>query len=393
MADRRPEYQAIVCGAGPAGLAAAACLQRAGVSTLVLEQSGQVGSSWRSRYDGLRLNTLGWMSTLPGYHLGRRPRRFPTRDEWVSYLERYAQHHRLQLRCDTEVQRVDREQDGWLVHVPDEPLPARCVVVATGYDRQPSLPEWPGRDKFSGQLIHSSEYRDPSPYRGADVLVVGPNVTGSELAYFLAEAGASRVRVATRTPPNITRRCRLGVPLNPAAVALEHLPAAFGDRAAALSQRLMFGDLSAYGLPRPPLGLVSNNRERHQGPVVDDGFVRAVKQGKVEIVAAVEEFEGPDVILSDESRIQPEVVIAATGYKRGLEQLVGHLGILDADGNPQVFGPRTHPDAPGLYFVGYATPIYGQIRGIRLDAKRVARAVRAEGGRVGPSPSADGLSA
>jgi putative flavoprotein involved in K+ transport len=68
-------------------------------------------------------------------------------------------------------------------------------------------------------------------------------------------------------------------------------------------------------------------------------------------------------------------VIAATGYRRGLEPLVGHLGVLDSDGYPQLLGPMTHPDAPGLHFVGYATPLYGQLRGIRLEAKRVARTV------------------
>jgi len=369
------DYEAIVCGAGAAGLASAAMLQRAGVPCLVLERSGQVGASWRSRYDGLRLNTLGWMSTLPGHHVGRRARHFPTREEWVAYLERYAHHHDLRIEFGTEVQRIDRERGGWGIETSRGRLRARLVVLATGYDHDPRLPDWPGRETFAGELIHSAEYSNPVPYRGRDVLVVGPNVTGSEVAFFLAEGGASRVRVATRTPPTILRRCRLGVPVNPAAVILNRLPAAIGDRLAALAQRVMFGDLTHYGLPRPRLGLVSTNRKRRQGPAIDDGFVGAVKQGRVEIVAAVESFEGADVVLADGSRIQPDAVIAATGYRRGLEPLVGHLGVLDSDGYPQLLGPTTHPDAPGLHFVGYATPLYGQLRGIRLEAKRVARTV------------------
>jgi putative flavoprotein involved in K+ transport len=369
------DYEAIVCGAGAAGLASAAALQQKGVSSLILERSGQVGSSWRGRYDTLRLNTLGWMSTQRGYHVGRRARHFPSRDEWVDYLERYARHHRLRIEFRTDVQRIEREDGGWRVDTSQGARGARFMVVSTGYDHEPTMPDWPGRENFSGELIHAAEYRNAAPYRGRDVLVVGANVTGSEVAFFVADGGAARVRVAVRTPPNILRRCRFGLPLNPTAVLLEHLPAAIGDRLTGLSQRLMFGDLAAYGLPRPPMGVVSTNRKRRQGPAIDDGFVDAVKKGRVEIVAAVEAFDGADVLLADGSRLQPDAVIAATGYRRGLEPLLGHLGVLDSAGHPQHIRGEMHPNAPGLYFVGYVTPLYGQLRGIRLEARRMARAV------------------
>ena len=349
-------------------------LERLGVSTVILERSDQVGSSWRSRYDGLRLNTLGWMSTQPGYHGGYGPRHFPTRDEWVRYLEGYAARHALRIRFDTDVVRIDRDTEGWRVESSDGAFTCRLVVVATGHDREPTIPDWPGRESFTGELIHAAEYRNPEPFRNRDVLVVGPNVTGSELAFFLADGGARRVRVAARTPPNILRRCRLGLPLNPTAVLLDHLPARLGDRMAGLTQRLMFGDLSTYGLPRPRLGVVSTNRERRQGPVIDDGFVGAVKRGDIEIVAGVEALDRADVVLSDGCRIQPDVVIAATGYSRGLEPLVGQLGLLDDAGYPTVLGGDEPSGAPGLHFVGYATPLSGQLRGIRRDAKRMARA-------------------
>jgi putative flavoprotein involved in K+ transport len=369
------DHQVVVCGAGAAGLASAAMLEKRGIPTLVLERSAGVGSSWRSRYDTLRLNTLGWMSTLPGYHVGRRPRHFPSRDKWVAYLERYVRHHRLRIQFETEVRRTDRDDGRWRIETSRGPAGSRFVVVATGYDHDPVLPDWPGLDTFTGELIHSSQYRNAAPYRGRDVLVVGPNVTGSEIAFYLAQGGAARVRVATRTPPNILRRCRVGVPLNPSAVLLNRLPAAIGDRIAGVAQRLTFGDLSSYGLPRSPMGLVSTNRKRRQGPAIDDGFVDAVKEGQVEIVAAVEDLQGADVVLADDSRVQPDAVIAATGYRRGLEALAGHLDVLGPDGNPRLMGAKTHPNAPGLHFVGYVTPLYGQLRGIRIEAKRTARAV------------------
>ena len=105
-----------MCGAGTAGLAAAATLRGVGVDTVVLEQADQVGSSWRSRYDGLRLNTAGWMSTQPGFRASRRRYgEYPTRDKWIEYLEDYAAHHQVDVRFGTTVQKVAPVEGGWRV--------------------------------------------------------------------------------------------------------------------------------------------------------------------------------------------------------------------------------------------------------------------------------------
>src|SRR4051812_29497901 len=147
--------QAIVCGAGAAGLASAACLGRAGVDAVVLERGDDVAMSWRRRYPALRLNTLGWMSTLPGYRASRRDYgEFPTRDDWIRYLEDYARHYELAIEFGTEVTRVERAKGGWQVATADGAREARFVVVATGFDHDPHIPDWPGRDRFTGELLH-----------------------------------------------------------------------------------------------------------------------------------------------------------------------------------------------------------------------------------------------
>jgi putative flavoprotein involved in K+ transport len=369
------DHEVVVVGAGASGLAAAAMLRERGIESLVVERSDRVGVSWRSRYDDLRLNTLGWMSRLPGLRPGWGPRGFPARDRFVEYLERYAEHHRLEIQFETEVGRLDRERGAWRLDTSRGSLRSRFAVIATGYDLVPKLPDVREIESYDGELVHSSEYRNATGYAGRDVLVVSAGVTGSELAYFLAEGGATRVRVAVRTPPNILRRCRLGIPLNPAGVILDSLPSTIGDRITALSQRMIFGDLSDYGLPRPPKGVVSTLRERRIGPAIDDGFVQAVKQGRVEIVAALEGFDGHDVILADGERIRPDAVIAATGYARGLEPLVGHLGVIGEFGEPQAKNGATHPNAPGLYFIGYVPTLGGHLRGVRLESKKMARSL------------------
>ncbi|MEV7125397.1 NAD(P)/FAD-dependent oxidoreductase [Streptomyces sp. NPDC093260] len=370
----RPVY---VVGGGPGGLAAAYALRARGVRAVVLEKSDRVGASWRGHYDRLRLHTTRRLSALPGLPIPRRFGRWVARDDLVRYLEKYAEHHELEVVTGVEVSRIERAPDGtgWLLRATGgRELTGGAVVVATGHNHTPHLPDWPGRTEYTGELLHASAYRSPAPYAGRDVLVVGAGNTGAEIAVDLVEGGARRVRLAVRTVPHIVRRSTAGWAAQYTGVLCRRLPVALVDRLARPLARLSVPDLSAHGLPRPDTGLYSRVR---QGaiPVQDVGLIDAVRTGRVEVVAAVEALEGGEVVLADGSRIEPDAVIAATGYTRGLTDLVGHLGVLDGRGRPVVHGPRTPADAPGLYFTGFTNPVSGMLRELAIDAERIARAV------------------
>src|SRR5205807_4243413 len=124
-----------------------------------------------------------------------------------------------------------------------------------------------------------------------------------------------------------------------------------------------------------PRGVYTRAREG-QIPILDVGFLGALKQRKIGIVGAVRGFEGADVLLEGGERIQPQAVVAATGFRRALEPLVGHLGVLDPRGMPLHHGARTHPAAPGLHFIGFSNPVSGNLREMAIDARRIAKALR-----------------
>jgi putative flavoprotein involved in K+ transport len=368
--------QVVVVGAGPAGLATGAMLRREGLEPLVVDRADSVGSTWRGHYDRLHLHTVRTLSGLPGLPMPRRYGRFVAREDVVSYLERYAEHHRLRLRLGTEVRRIDRSDGGWQLDTPAGPVDTAYAVVATGYNHTPSLPDWPGRDGFTGELVHASGYRNPGPYAGRDVLVVGAGNTGAEIAVDLVEGGARRVRMAVRTPPNIVRRQVGLLPSQAVSVLVRHLPPPVVDRLIRTVQRVTVPDLAAYGLPRPDQGVYSRLVRDDAIPILDVGLVDAVRGGRVEVVAAVERFDGSSVLLADGTRVDPDAVVVAVGYQRGLEPLVGHLGVLRADGRPAARGETTHLRAPGMWFTGYTNPISGMLREIAIDAGRIARAVK-----------------
>ena len=360
----------VVIGAGPAGLASAAMLQRAGERVIVLERGDDVGSSWRTRYDRLHLHTVRWLSCLPGYRIPRAFGKWVARDRVIEYLQRYASHHALDVRTGVEVESL---QPGWTLETSAGPFEAARVVVATGHSNVPFLPAWPG--EFAGDVVHSADYRNPEPYRGRRVVVVGAGNSAAEIAVDVQEGGAREVLLSVRTPPNIVRRDTLGFPSQILGIVLSKLPVPVVDRVAVLLRRATIPDLTAFGLPAPEhpyLEFLS----RRMVAILDVGIVAAVRDGRVRIVAPIEGFDGDSVVLADGSRIPTDAVIAATGFRTGLEPLVGHLGVLNNSGEPLVHGVEEHPAAPRLHFVGYRIELDSTFRVAGIDARRLARGVR-----------------
>lgn len=345
---------------------------------VVLEQSSQVGASWRNHYDRLHLHTARTLSGLPGFGLSRRYGRWVPRDGVVSYLEEYAERNGLDVRFHTPVLRVERHDWGWLLLTDrEEHIEAEQIVMATGYNRRPFLPEWRAREGYTGELVHAASYRSPVPYRGKHVLVVGAGNSGAEIAVDLVEGGAASVRLSVRTPPQIFPRQALGIPAQAIAIGLPHLPIPVADRLLAALQRLFVGDLSRYGMPNSDHRPYSDYLRRDVIPILDVGLVKLLKRHAVEVVPGVQAFDGTEILLTDGSHVTADVVIAATGYRRDLEPLVGHLGVLEPSGRPTVHGADTHPAAPGLYFIGFTNAIGGNLREFGFQARAIAKALGA----------------
>jgi hypothetical protein len=304
--------------------------------------------------------------------------RWVAKDDVAWYLRVYARRHRIQPRFGTQVRRIDHDGTGWRVTTSSGTLRAAQVILATGHNSVPRAPEWPGQNGYRGSVIHASEYRDASPFVGRRVLVVGAGNTGAEIAADLAEHGASEVLLSIRTPPNIIPRQVGPLPATLLAIPMDFLPARLVDPVNRLLQKVILGDLTRFGMPRPTVGVVAQARFRGITPTIDVGLVAALRAGSVTPVSAFERFDGEDAVLVGGARVSPDAVIAATGYGTGLEPVVGHLRVLGERGQPLALGRRTLPHARGLRFVGLSTPLKGLLFQIGLDARAAASAVAAE---------------
>ncbi len=360
---------ALIIGAGPAGLASAACLKRRGVEAVVLEAAADVGSAWRRHYERLRLHTVKQRSSLPGLAFGAELPRYPSRADMVAYLEAYAARFGIAPRVDEAVRRVSAAADGFIVESARAVYHARAVVVATGYNRVANPQRLPDQDRFRGAVLHSAQYRAGDAFAGQRVLVVGAGNTGAELALDLAERGA-KPTLAVRAPVNVVPRDFLGLPIQTATLRLAKLPLPLADRIGRAVSRLAFGDVARLGFGRSALGPLSAIKLRRRIPLIDVGTIAAVKRGDIAVKPGVARLTEAGAVFADGSEAAFEAVVLATGFRPALEEIIDVPGALDDDGHPRDW--RGGGARANLFFVGYEIVPTGHLREIALRAEAVA---------------------
>jgi indole-3-pyruvate monooxygenase len=389
--ERREETtDTVVIGASAAGLATAACLRRAGVPFVVLEQTARVGSVWRNHYDRLHLHTPRGNSALPHLGFPAGTPRYPSRDQVVDYLERYAAHFQIAPRFGQRVLNIARQDGGgWAVRTEDRTFRARRVVVATGVNRVPHLPEWPGSDRFGGPILHSCLYRNADGWRGKRVLVVGMGNSGAEIALDLCDAGAD-TSLAVRGPVNVIPRDFLGLSIVVWAIVLSIFPVRVADAVGRLVRRLSFGPLAALGLRPLPHGPVQQIRQHHRYPVLDVGTVTRIRQRRIRVLPGLQSFAPGQVQFSDGQQLPFDAVVLATGYRAELGALLEPgLDLLQGQGDDGLPRASGHELQPGLYFCGFHPTETGGLRELGIEARRIARGIaRSRAGELSPRPLA-----
>ena len=347
-------HDAIVIGAGQSGLAAAHALARRGLAPVVLEAGAEPVGAWPHYYDSLTLFSPARYSSLPGMPFPGDPERYPHRDEVVDYLRRYAAGLDADIRIHHQVTAVTADSDGYAVHTPEQTLHAPIVISATGGFTRPHRPALPGLDTFPGTTLHASDYRNPAPFAGQRVVVVGAGNSAVQIAIELS--ATARVTLATRTPVRFVAQRPLGRDIHAwsTRLGLDHLP--IGPR-----------------LSRPP-----------KSPVLDTGVyraaLRAARPGRRPMFTRI---DGSEVVWADGTSEHVDTIVLATGYRPTLDHLAP-LSALGSDGAPdQVAGiARIHP---GLGYVGLEwqrSLASATLRGVGRDAAHVVERLTAHQGRT-----------
>jgi indole-3-pyruvate monooxygenase len=313
--------ETLIIGAGPAGLASAACLRTHGLPFTLVEQSGAVGASWRRHYERLHLHTARQHSALPYLPFARGTPRYPSREDVIEYLETYARHFRIEPLFGFRVSGVRRDADGWVASAGTDRIQARRIIVATGINAVPYLPSWCGHERFRGEIIHSSDYRNGEPFSRRRVLVVGFGNSAGEIAVDLHSHGA-RVALAVRSTVNVVPRDLLGVPIASVAIALSPLPPRLADVVSRPLIKLAIGDIGRLGLRESARGPLAEIAACGRIPLLDHGTLRLIRARQIEVLGEVTGLDETSVHFRDGSSREIDAIIAATGFRSGLEQLL-----------------------------------------------------------------------
>src|SRR6266511_1073900 len=368
------DSQILIVGGGAAGLSTAGALKCHGRTAIVIDRNARIGDVWAQRYDRLRLHTI--YSDIAHYPLPRHYPEYPTKDQYAEYLRDYARRFEIDVVAGCAVRKVGRAEDGarpgWLIASDCGDWRARVVVLATGQYGTPVVPNWPGHAEFAGELIHSAAYKSAQPYVGKRVLVIGIGNSGAEIAAELAEQGASLVSISIRTQPPIVARDAFGMPAQRSSLLLTRLPQRIADVVARTVTRLAVGDLSQHGLQPPAWWPYSAQHV----PVIDAGFVLQLKRGCITVRPNIVRFRSSGVVFDNGCTEDFDAVIAATGYRCGLPDLLDLPGALDEKGEP-AFPSGQPTNYPGLYFMGYTHSLRGHLYEANRDSRRLAKLIEA----------------
>ncbi|OJJ14194.1 hypothetical protein BKI52_43775 [marine bacterium AO1-C] len=368
----------LIIGAGPAGLAVAGRLSKLNIPFEIVERTDKIAWSWHNHYDRLSLHTVKQFSALPHLPFPEDYPLYVPRLDLVKYYENYAEHFNIRPHFNTEVTSITKNTQGeWVVSTEDGPtFQAQQVVVATGVNRVPYQPKWRGEEDFKGTITHSRHYKNPAPFKGGKVLIIGMGNTGAELALDLSEHDV-KTWISVRSPLNVVPRDVNGRPVQVTSKKLAKIPFGIGDWLGSMIRKFIIGDLSKYGIPMSKMHPAKQLRETGKTPVIDLGTVAHIKAGKIKILPDIDGFYEEGVTTKDGKNHPFDHVIVCTGYRAKVEDFIENATpLLD---KYQVPKAPVIEDAQyqGMYFVGFDNYKLGGILGtIYNDSEVVAGRIK-----------------
>ncbi|KAH7676802.1 Indole-3-pyruvate monooxygenase protein [Dioscorea alata] len=358
------ETTVVIIGAGPSGLATAACLTTHSIPYILLERDHCLASLWRNRaYDRVTLHLAKQYCQLPHAPYPASTPTFIPKQHFIEYLEGYAAKFRIQPRFGIEVESAwfeegegrwrvvaRRGREGEVVE-----LKARFMVVASGENDEAVVPEIEGLDGFVGDLVHSNRYRSGSVYKGKSVLVVGAGNSGMEIAFDLCSFGAFP-SIVVRSPVHVVSKeiWLFGMLL------MRYLTLSLVDIVVLFLCYLKFGDTSKYGISRPNMGPFYLKANTPTYPVLDTGTFTKIKSGEIQVLPSIASIKGNSVTFVNGKIHHFDAIIFATGYRSSIKKWLKGNDLIGEDGMAKEKFPNHWKGRNGLYCAGLVRRgIYG----------------------------------
>uniref|UniRef100_R7W4E5 Flavin-containing monooxygenase n=1 Tax=Aegilops tauschii TaxID=37682 RepID=R7W4E5_AEGTA len=339
----------IIVGAGPSGLAVAASLGEEGMPFLMLEREDCIASLWQKRtYDRVKLHIPKHFCELPRMPFPESYPEYPTRRQFIDYLESYAARFDIKPEFNTTVLSAHYDNTSGLWHAQatraggaQVEYIGRWLVVATGENAVNVVPDIPGLGGFCG-----------------------------EVSLDLCDHGAHPFMVVRDAMHVIPREVLGKSTFELAMLLMAWLPLWIVDKIMIFLAWLVLGDLDKLGIHRPAVGPLTLKHTQGRAPVLDTGALARIRCGQITVVPGITRFTNSDAVLSDGTAVHVDAVILATGYRSNVPQWLRATDFFGKDGYPKTEFPNGWKGQFGLYSVGFARR---GISGASADAVRIAK--------------------
>ncbi|WP_059009390.1 flavin-containing monooxygenase [Streptomyces specialis] len=341
-----------VVGAGPAGLSTARALKRLGIAYDQYERHTDVGGIWdldnpgTPMYESAHFISSRRVSGFFDFPMPGTYPDYPDNRRILAYTKAFADAYGLRgtIRFGTAVTRVERDGDAWAVELDDGTTHTyRAVVCATGVTWHPRVPRHPGT--FTGAIRHARTYRRLEEFRGRRVLIVGLGNSGADIACDAAVA-ADAAFVSVRRGYHVIPKHVLGVPADEFDHRGPRLPLCLTRPLMSALLRVVQGDLTRYGLPRPDHKLFESH------PLLNSRLVHHLQHGDVTVKPDVAGFDGARVVFTDGTSERIDLVLYATGYDWAIPY-VPERYFAWRDGRPELYLTAFSRAHRNLFGVGY----------------------------------------
>ncbi|XP_051141589.1 probable indole-3-pyruvate monooxygenase YUCCA8 [Andrographis paniculata] len=350
----------VIVGAGPSGLAVAAGLKDRGVPFVILEKSDCIASLWQKRtYDRLKLHLPKQFCQLPDFPFPAGYPEYPSKRQFVEYLESYAAAFDIRPRFNERVDsaKFDPVCRLWRVRTVSAAgeieYICQWLVVATGENAEKVMPEIAGLSEFGGEVIHACDYKSGESYKGKKVLVVGCGNSGMEVSLDLCNHDAKPAMVVRSSVHVLPREVLGKSTFELAMLMLKWLPLWLVDKILLFLAWMILGNIEKYGLKRPPTGPLELKNTQGKTPVLDIGSLDKIRSKEIQVVPGIKRFSPGAVELVTGEHLEIDAVVFATGYCSNVPYWLQDTEFFCKNGFPKSSFPNGWKGNGGLYAVGF----------------------------------------